>query len=119
MLLSWTCGAAIATTNTPLPPAAPRPLTTESVGLSVDTFYRAFSSPDDATREKAYLYLLGVQDLTEGRVWCEYRKFKTVTLREVVGEYIQALPRQRFSERAAVVIEEALRTKLPCGGKKR
>lgn len=87
--------------------------------MSVDTFYRSFASPDEATRDKADLYLLGVMDLTEGKVWCEYRKFKTVTLREVVGEYIKKLPRHRLSERAAVVIEEALKTELPCGGKKK
>lgn len=119
LILSSACGVATAATSAPSSPVAPRPLTPESVGLSVESFYRAFSSPDDATREKAYLYLLGVQDLTEGRVWCEYRRFKTVTLREVVGEYIQALPKSRLNERAAVVIEEALKTKLPCGGKKR
>jgi hypothetical protein len=118
-LLSFACGAVIAAPSTLAPPPTPRPLTPETVGLSVESFYQAFSSPDDSTREKAYLYLLGVQDLTEGRAWCEYRRFKTVTLREVVGEYIQALPKSRLSERAAVVIEEALKTKLPCGGTKR
>jgi hypothetical protein len=110
---------AVGATSASAPAAEPQPLTRTSVGASVDTFYRSFSSPDEATRDKADLYLLGVMDLTEGKVWCEYRKFKTVTLREVVGEYIKKLPRHRFSERAAVVIEEALKTELPCGGKKK
>lgn len=116
VFLSGVCSAAFAAESTSS--STPKPLTPESVGLSVETFYSAFSSPDNVTREKAYLYLLGVQDLTEGRIWCEYRQFKTVTLREVVGEYIQKLPRSRLGERAALVIEEALKTKLPCGGKK-
>lgn len=109
----------MAATSASAPVPEPQPLTRTSVGVSVDTFYRSFASPDEATRDKADLYLLGVMDLTEGKVWCEYRKFKTVTLREVVGEYIKKLPRHRLGERAAVVIEEALKTELPCGGKKK
>lgn len=113
------CATAVAATSASAPAEEPQSLARTSVGASVDTFYRSFSSPDETARDKADLYLLGVMDLTEGRVWCEYRRFKTVTLREVVGEYIRKLPQHRFNERAAVVIEEALKSALPCRAQKK
>jgi hypothetical protein len=86
----------------------------DSVGLTADAFRRALTSPDEAVRERAMLYLLGVQDASEGRSWCDYKTLKTITLREFVHEYLKKLPAERARERASAVIEEALNKSFSC-----
>jgi hypothetical protein len=90
-------------------------LDSDSVNLAGRDFFNAYTSPDGSVREKARLYLLGVQDSTEGRVWCSYKRLKTVTLQEAVYEHFKKLPAQRLEERAAGLIEEMLAKKFPCG----
>lgn len=91
-------------------------ITADSIALSGETFFAGFASPDELHRNAARLYFLGVMDATEGRVWCSYRTMKTLTVREYVFEYFKKLPRHRLSERAAVLIEEALAHSFPCTG---
>jgi hypothetical protein len=91
-------------------------LDSDSVNLTGRDFFKAYTSPDVASREKAKLYLLGVQDSTEGRAWCSYKQLKTVTLQEAVFEHFKKLPPQRLEERAASLIQEMLEKRYPCGG---
>jgi hypothetical protein len=91
-------------------------LDSDSVNLPGRDFFKAYTSPDVGTREKAKLYLLGVQDSTEGRAWCSYKQLKTVTLQEAVFEHFKKLPPQRLEERAASLIQEVLEKRYPCGG---
>jgi hypothetical protein len=92
-------------------------LDSDSVNLAGGEFFKAYTSQDAAVRERAKLYLLGVQDSTEGRAWCSYQRLKTVTLQELVFEHFKKLPPPRLDERAASLIEEALAKKFPCGGR--
>jgi hypothetical protein len=108
-----------ATTSTSTPPTAPiapsaSRLTVDSVDLSAELFFAAYTSKDDSERQRAHLYLLGVQDATEGRLWCDYKTLKTITLREFVFEYFKKQPAARMQERASRVIEDALRSSFPC-----
>lgn len=89
----------------------------DAVALSGRDFFKTFQQRDRAEREKALLYLLGVLDATEGKVWCDYRRLKTVTLQEFVFEYFRRLPAARLDDRASRLIEEALSRKFPCGGR--
>lgn len=57
-------------------------LTVDSVNLRAEQFFKSYMSNDVRERENAELYLLGVMDATEGKSWCDYRTFKTITLRE-------------------------------------
>lgn len=57
-------------------------ITVDSVNLSARQFFKSYMSTDANERKSAELYLLGVMDTTEGKDWCNYRTFKTITLRE-------------------------------------
>lgn len=91
-----------------------RPLNSHSVNLSGKDFFRFFSSKDEAERERARLYLLGVQDVSEGKLWCDYKKFKTITLQEVLFMNFKKFPAERLNERASALITEILAKELPC-----
>ena len=75
-------------------------------------------SLDANERMNAELYLLGVMDTTEGKAWCDYRTFKTVTLRERIFEEFKKLKNNQFDKRASSVIDEILSQRYPCGRKK-
>jgi len=64
------------------------------------------------------LYLLGVMDTTEGKSWCDYRTFKTITLRERIFEELKKPDDSRLDVRASSVIENILNQRFPCVGKK-
>jgi hypothetical protein len=83
--------------------------------LSVDSFLAALTSPDPAQHERAEVYLLAISDLTESKDWCDYQKFKTVTISNFVFEYIKKQPSIRRNEKAAPLILEALHASFPCG----
>lgn len=91
-----------------------RPLNSHSVNLSGKDFFRFFSSKDDAERERARLYLLGVQDVSEGKLWCDYKKFKTITLQEVLFVNFKKIPAERLKERASALITEIFTKEMPC-----
>ena len=93
-------------------------LSSDQVNLTAETFFSEFTSKTESDREKAKLYLLGVQDITEGKSWCGYKTLKTITLQEFVFEYFKKLPPARMKERASNLIEEALHKSFPCKVKK-
>lgn len=95
--------------------AAKQVLDSDSVNLTGRDFFFAYTSQDGEVREKAKLFLLGVQDSTEGRAWCGYKLLKTVTLQEAIYEHFKKLPPQRLDERAANLIQEMLAKRYPCG----
>ncbi|WP_089729699.1 Rap1a/Tai family immunity protein [Candidatus Thiosymbion oneisti] len=92
-------------------------MTVDSVNLTAQKFFRSYMSKDADERKNAELYLLGVMDTTEGKSWCDYRTFKTVTLRERIFEEFKKLDSSRFNERASGVVEDILSRRYPCGGR--
>jgi hypothetical protein len=93
-------------------------ITSDSVNLSGKDFFHAYASQDRSESEKARLYMLGVSDSSEGRVWCDYRHFSTTTLQEFVYEYFKKLPEHRLDQRASTLIQEALKTNFRCKDKR-
>ncbi len=93
-------------------------ITVDSVNLSAQQFFKSYMSPDAVERQSAELYLLGVMDTTEGKGWCNYRTFKTITLRERIFEELKKLDENRLNQRASSVIAEILGRRYPCGAKK-
>lgn len=80
-----------------------------NVNLSGEKFVKAWrSGEENPERLKADLYLLGVLDATEGKIWCDYKTLKIFTVHEVVYRYFQTLPPERLKERASTLILEAL-----------
>lgn len=90
-------------------------ITADSVNLSARQFFKSYMSADPNERKDAELYLLGVMDATEGKDWCDYRTFKTVTLRERIFEEFKTLDSGRLDERASSVIGRILSRRYPCG----
>ena len=91
----------------------------DNVNLRAEHFLKLYMSNDANERKNAELYLLGVMDATEGRSWCDYRTFKTITLRERIFEEFKKLDNSGLNKRASKVIEDILSRRYhPCGRKK-
>lgn len=93
-------------------------ITPDSVNLSARSFFESFMSKDDVDRQNARIYLLGVMDTTEGKSWCRYQDFKSITLRETIFSEFKKLNETQLNERASTVIEDVLRKRYPCGSVK-
>lgn len=93
-------------------------ITVDSVNLRADQFIQSYMGNDANERRSAELYLLGVMDATEGKFWCDYRTFKTVTLRERIFEELKKLDNHLLNRRASKVIEDILSRRYPCDRKK-
>ncbi len=93
-------------------------ITTNSVNLTAKKFLKSYISSCPDEERSADLYLLGVMDSTEGKSWCDYRTFKSLSLREFIFEKLKKLDGGRLNERASRVIEDILSQGFPCGRKK-
>lgn len=96
--------------------AAPYPYT-----LSGDQFVKMMS-PANPTgyeylqREKAYSYLDGLRDGTEGSAWCDLpHQLKTPDLTYELADDIAKLPAAERKKNAAVLLLERLKRRYPCG----
>ncbi|PCI13695.1 MAG: hypothetical protein COB71_04745 [Thiotrichales bacterium] len=92
-------------------------ITINSVNLKAQDFFESYMSSDPKEREKAELYLLGVMDATEGQSWCDYKTFKTITLRESVFEGFKKVTKNKLDYRASIIIKEILNQDYPYCGK--
>lgn len=101
----------------PLPPT--QRVFIDNINLTVKDFFSAYMSKSIEERRYAELYLLGVMDATEGKSWCDYRTYKTITLGEEIFLGLKALDKSKQSERAAYVISNILSNKFPCRRKTR
>ncbi|MEJ2754540.1 MAG: Rap1a/Tai family immunity protein [Gammaproteobacteria bacterium] len=96
----------------------PLSINSDSVNLSTKDFYDSLISENIHKREKSRMYLLGVLDATEGKIWCGYKTVKTVSIREILFEEIEKISKKELQERAAHTIEKILSKKLSCKEKK-
>lgn len=93
--------------------------TAENVNISTAEFWDAYRSDVIEERRRAEFFLIGVLDATEGVSWCDYHRFKTITIDEVLFEGLRKLTREQMKERAARTISQILAKGLvPCGRKK-
>ncbi len=93
-------------------------ITVDSINLPARQFFKSYISTNVNERNNAELYLLGVMDTTEGKHWCDYQTFKTITLRERIFEEFKKLDNSHLDERASSVIKRILSQRYPCGRKK-
>jgi hypothetical protein len=87
--------------------------------LSGDGFVRMMkaeplSSYDYMQREKAYSYIDGARDATEGRTWCDVNQVKTPDLAYELADQIAKLPAAERKKHASVLILGLLGRVLPC-----
>jgi hypothetical protein len=94
--------------------AAPYPYT-----MSGDQFVKMMA-PLDPTgyeylqREKAYSYLDGVRDGSEGTVWCDVDQYKTPDLAYELAGDIAKMPAAERKKNAAVLLLQQLKRRYPC-----
>jgi hypothetical protein len=86
----------------------------DNINLTAEDFFSAYMSSAVEQRRYAELYLLGVLDATEGLAWCDYRRFKTVTVGEEIFSGFKALDPSKQKARAAHVIVGILSRQFPC-----
>lgn len=97
--------------------AAPYPFT-----MSGDRFVKMMSGaterPNDVDaymqREKAYSYLDGVRDGSEGTAWCDFDEYKTPDMAYEIAGKIAKLPAAERRKNASLLILEQLRRMYPC-----
>lgn len=94
----------------------PEVISIDSVALTAEHFWRAYTSSNEADQHAARFFLLGVMDATEGKSWCSYQQFKTISLRDYLNGYFRNLPETQMQLRAAIVIETALIGLNECKG---
>lgn len=109
--LACLCGCIQAETKSPQ-------ITPDTVNLSAKAFLSEFVSQSEESRKTARLYLLGVMDATEGKIWCDYKQFSTATLNEFIFEYLKKRSPPELEQRASTLIEASLKSSFPCKEKK-
>jgi hypothetical protein len=82
--------------------------------LSLRHFLSSYSNKISEEQIVAYAFLLGVSDATEGKIWCSYKIFKTITLLETIHSEVKELDLSHYDERAAYTITEILKHRYPC-----
>lgn len=87
--------------------------------LSGDRFVKMMSPPDPKgyeyeLREKAYSYLDGVRDTSEGDTWCDIGQRKTPDLAYELAGDIEKMPAAERKKNAAVLLRQQLKLHYPC-----
>lgn len=86
----------------------------DNLRLSGNDFYSAYTSEDVAQRRLAEMYLAGVLDATEGKLWCGYHIALPGSLQEQIYIGFKKQNRDSLDRRASNVILEILQKILPC-----
>ena len=87
-------------------------LTNQNVNITGEQFLASWNNKtNERERIKADMYLLGVLDATEGKLWCGYHRLKSISIHESVTLFFENLPPDRLhKERASHLIIEAMTT---------
>lgn len=88
-------------------------LTPDAYNLSGNDFFKLWVSGHQQDKLRAGIYLLGIEDTTENKLWCGYDLFKTVTLNEAVYAFLKNKSREELNGRAADLIVRKL-MEYPC-----
>lgn len=60
------------------------------------------------------MYMLGVEDATEGKAWCGYGQVDSITINHTVLTWFEQHAVKKPDVRASILIEEALVKNFPC-----
>ncbi|EBU7642130.1 hypothetical protein GYE20_000743 [Salmonella enterica] len=88
-------------------------LTPDALNLSGNDFFKFWVSGNQLDKLRAGIYLLGVEDATEKKLWCGYDLFKTLTLNEIVYVSLKNKTNEELNSRAAELIINKL-IEYPC-----
>lgn len=90
----------------------------ENLNLSGEKFFTAYMSKDVQQRQLAEMYLAGVLDSGENKLWCGYRIALPHSLQEVIYLGFKNQSPESLNRRASEIINEVLASKLTCRGAK-
>lgn len=88
-----------------------------ALNLSGNDFLRFWVSGNQQDKLRAGVYLLGVEDITEKKIWCGYDLFKTLTLNEFIYIFLKNKTHKELNFRAADLIVGKL-MEYPCNAGK-
>ncbi|EAA5957727.1 hypothetical protein EU853_20675 [Salmonella enterica subsp. enterica serovar Stanleyville] len=88
-------------------------LTPDALNLSGNDFFKFWVSGNQLDKLRAGIYLLGVEDATEKKLWCGYDLFKTLTLNEIVYVFLKNKTHKELNSRATELIINKL-IEYPC-----
>lgn len=94
--------------------AQPLPVTANTTRITVGQLLTEMTESSQPRSDAIDMYLLGIFDLTEGTVWCDYGQFKVGTLRETVYGELQALQGEALARQAAPAVSAVLAQRFPC-----
>lgn len=86
----------------------------ENLNLSGAKFFSAYMSKDRNQRQLAEMYLAGVLDTGERKLWCGYNVALPSSLQEVLYLGLKKQSKESLNRRASEVINEILVKQLPC-----
>lgn len=90
------------------------PVTSNTTSLTIRQLLEEMSAPSQQRSDAIDMFLLGIFDQTEGKLWCDYRQFKVDTLRDVVFGKLSELRGEALSRRAAPAVSDVLAKHFPC-----
>jgi len=82
--------------------------------LTFKSFMEDYESQDSDSIRNASVYLFGVIDATEKKIWCDFWKFKSITVFDILHMEFRKVDKSRYNERAAHVIIGILSNSFPC-----
>lgn len=90
------------------------PVTSNTTSLTIRQLLEEMSAPSQQRSDAIDMFLLGIFDQTEGKLWCDYRQFKVDTLRDAVFGKLSELRGEALSRRAAPAVSDVLAKHFPC-----
>lgn len=90
------------------------PVTPHTINLTIKQLLEEMSEPSQQRSDAIDMFLLGIFDQTEGKLWCDYSQFKVDTLRNVVFGQLSELRGEALSHRAAPAVSDVLAKNFPC-----
>ncbi|EBF0142835.1 Rap1a/Tai family immunity protein [Salmonella enterica subsp. enterica serovar Altona] len=85
----------------------------DNVNLSTQDFLKFYAIDNVQKKDNTLMYMLGVADATENKLWCGYDLFKTLTLNELVYVSLKNKTNEELNSRAAELIINKL-IEYPC-----
>lgn len=112
----WLCGFSLSLSALVASPAAGHvgTVSPNTANITIEQLLVEMAEPAPQRSDAIDMYLLGIFDATEGRGWCDYRRFKLGTLRSEVYSALRSMQGAALQQRAAPAVIAVLAQRFPC-----
>ncbi len=97
-----------------LPDNEKQRMSSQSLSLTTESFFKAYMSKDIEQRRLAEMYVIGVIDASESVSWCGYGVASPDAIQEQVYIGLKYSLKKTPNERASTAIKSKLEELLPC-----